>query len=219
MSALDRDDDISLEVMLERFRDAWQDELHTAIPGRVESYDATSQTATVKPLIRRALPKSDGSFAYEPLPAIHAVPITFPGAGGWFLRFPLTAGDTVLLVVCERDLARWRVTGEESVPVDVRAHHLSHAVAIPGLRSRQNQLPTPTGDALELGHTSGATIRVNNDGTIQLGGTGATDLVALSSLVSTELTKIHTTLGSLTGAAFGVPYTQGGVAATKVKAL
>ena len=46
---LDRDD-WSLEQLLELALDSREEELHTALPGRVERYDAGSQTASVTPM-------------------------------------------------------------------------------------------------------------------------------------------------------------------------
>lgn len=185
-------DDIELAELLERFRNAMQEELHVALPGRVVAFDAAAQTVDVEPMVNRSLERSDGSRVQELLPTIRAVPVVFPGAGKWFVRFPLGAGDEVLVVCCERDLARWRQTGERSDPVDVRAHHLAHAVAIPGLRSRPQQLPTPSGAALELGEVGGSTIRIEDDGTIRLGGPAAVATVSAAAKVDAILNAIAT---------------------------
>jgi hypothetical protein len=226
-------DDVSLEDALERLLDAREEELHTALPGRIESYDAAAQVADVTPLIRRAVPRADGGTLAEPMPTIRAVPVVWPRAGDWFLHMPLAPGDTVLLVCCERDLARWRQTGELSDPVDRRAHHLAHAVAIPGVYPRTEPLNDTPIDKLVIGKQfSGIgepaipvlTVRIGPFD-IKLGTESASDFVALASLVAAELAKIQTTLG--TGSApvgggtvtFGTPYVPASVAATKVKAL
>lgn len=91
-----------------------------------------AQSASVTPHVRRAIARRSGGTARLQMPTIHAVAVAWPPAGDWFVHMPLSVGDTVLLVVCDRDPARWRVTGELSDPIDSRLHHLSHAVAIPG---------------------------------------------------------------------------------------
>lgn len=189
----ERDDDLSLEDLFERFRVSMAEEIHTAVPGRVESYDAAAQVADVTPLVRRSVPRADGTRASEAMPTVRAVPIIWPRAGSWFVHMPLSAGDTVLLVMCERDPARWRVTGELSDPIDRRSHHLAHAVAIPGVYPRTKPLSgraTPD-DAMVLGYDGDSTgiIRIYADGTIDLG-SSATALVALSTLVDARISAI-----------------------------
>lgn len=178
-------DDFALEDVLDVFLDARQDEIQTAMPGRVERYDASDQTASVAPMVRRAVPNRAGRYSFEALPTVHAVPVVWLRAGSWFLHMPLTRGDFVLLVVLERDASAWRQRGELSDPVDTRAHHLSHAVAIPGLYPRSHDLgDTPT-DALVVGRDGGPTVRVQSDGTVvvdagdvQLAGTSALSLAS-----------------------------------------
>jgi hypothetical protein len=184
-------DDFSLETTLDLCRDRWAEEMHTALPGKIESYDASKQMADVTPLIRRALPREDGTLASEPMPTIRAVPVIWPRTGDFFVHLPLAAGDTVLLVCCERDFARWMQTGEASDPLDVRHHHLSHAVAIPGFFPRSNPVGssnTPS-DALVIGKDGGATIRVKN-AEIKIG-TNASQFAALANLVKARLDTIQ----------------------------
>lgn len=164
----------TIGAVLDAWRDALQDELHTALPGRIERYNATEQTADIVPLIKRALGRDDGTIGYEVMPTVRAVPVIWPRSGSWFLHMPLAAGDSVLLVCCERDLARWRQTGDVSPPLDVRHHHLAHAVAIPGLFPRGREISaanTPSSGetaALVLGNDAGATIRVKSGGEVEI---------------------------------------------------
>jgi hypothetical protein len=68
--------------------------VHTCMPGEIVSYDYTKQKASVKPLLKRAY--VDGT--YMPYPVINDVPVIFPRSGGASLTFPVTVGDTVMLV-------------------------------------------------------------------------------------------------------------------------
>ena len=220
MAERDNDSPLSLEEVLERHGDALVDELHTVAPGRVESYDAGTQTCTVKPMIRRPLQRRDGSFVYEEMPVLQAVPVCHPRWGSWFIHAPLAAGDFVKLEFCERDIARWRVTGDISNPLDVRAHHMAHAVATPALYPRTRNIEDVSATEMVLGSDGGNTIRITAAGAIKIG-TAAAHFVADGDLVHTELELIATTLASLAGAAFGTPYSAPGtvpsISATKVK--
>lgn len=196
----DRDDDPRPGDMLDAYREAWAEELHTAIPGRVESYTAGEQVADVQPMIRRRLERRDGTAVYETMPIIRAVPIVWPRAGSWFVHMPLAAGDFVLLVICERDIARWRQTGDLSPPLDVRHHHLSHAVAIPGVYPRTSELgggSTPS-DAFVLGRDGGSTIHVKQSGEVEVKGSPVLLGTSATKGVARLNDQVQVTIPSLT---------------------
>ena len=113
-------------------------EVHTATVGVIESYDPATQTATVRPVVERATPGSDGTSRHEALPVLPRVPVIFPRGGSWAITWSLVPGDSVLLVSLEQDASGWRA-GREGATVqsgDTRRHHLAHSVAIPGLYPR-----------------------------------------------------------------------------------
>lgn len=142
-----------------------QDDVHTSFPGRIQSYDAAKQTADIQPLIRHAVKQADDSFEYEELPVLPCVPVIFPRVGEWFIGFRISEGDTVLVVCCESAIGHWRVgDGAIQFPGDIRRHHLSHAVAIPGLFVRDRALvhaPAEDGPGIVLGRDSDDGMRVS----------------------------------------------------------
>lgn len=158
---------------------------HVAYPGRVQSYDAATQTADVVPLIRQQVPQPDGSYALEELPVLPSVPVVWPRVGAWFLAMTLQPGDTVQLLCNTSAIGHWRTgTGDVTDPGDLRRQHLAHAVAFPGLYTRGKALahaPRATGPtgamlsgdvAMVLGSDgSGAriTLRHNGAATIEIG--------------------------------------------------
>ncbi len=179
--------DWTLAEYMEAFRGALQNELHTALVGRVESYDAARQTADVRVMQKRALTTNDGGRVFEQLPILRRVPVLQlrATAGGWFVHLPIAAGDEVVLLVLERDYQRWRQTGDESVTPDTRLHHLANAIAIPGLPSAARVLDSPPADELRVGREGGAQVRVTSagevhitDATVRLGSAAATKGVA-----------------------------------------
>lgn len=201
-------EDVIDEAVCTRLRD-----LHTAIPGRVVSYDATKQTADVQPLVRYEIPDADGAPTYEELPVLPNVPVLWPRSGSWFLAMPLAEGDTVQLLFNERAIGHWRAgDGEVTHPGDLRLHDLSHAVAIPGLYPTRRALthaPPSAGDLVfgsdandgtrvalkpdgRVVITQGSTVvlQVDADGTVQLGGNAGTNLIALANLVDARIGAI-----------------------------
>lgn len=149
--------------------DARMAEVHTAIPARVEAYNASNQTITAQPLIKRAAFDESGRVA-ERLPTATDVPVCFPGAGAYRLTFPIERGDIVFLLCSEASLERWKASGSEVDPAKDRRFSLSDAVAIPGLFAPANPPTEAPTDAMVL-HAD----------LIRLGGPGANDKVALLS--------------------------------------
>lgn len=126
-----------------------------ALPATVQSYDASMQTVDVKPLLRDQLENEDGELDELSLPVINAVPVVFPGAGGFRLTFPIAAGDTVLLVFSDRSIDEWQDLGTETTPQDVRRHALSDAIAIPGLHSHTSVWTGASTSGATLGKDGG----------------------------------------------------------------
>jgi hypothetical protein len=125
--------------------------LHTAQPGIVVSYDASTQTADVRPAVRRTLPSAsdEDRDVYEQLPVCPHVPVMWPRGRGFSCVGTLSPGDSVLLVFCERDFSDWYDSGAVSDPQFAELHALNGAVAIPGLTPRTNPIPVPS-DAAAL---------------------------------------------------------------------
>jgi hypothetical protein len=158
--------------------------LHVALPAVVDSYNTTTQTATVKPQLMHVLTVDEERTTYE-YPSIPDVPVAWPRGGGYFLHFPLSLGDTGLLIFCERDLAQWRVSGENSDAGDDRLHTLAGAVFYPGLHTVPGQLSAGqagTGEAVLAG------------GIVRLGDPTASDFAALASVVMTNLNAIKSAI-------------------------
>jgi hypothetical protein len=140
--------------------EALKGEIRSAMPGRVESYDSATQRANVLPLLRGRRQNPDGSVAAFSRPVVNSVPVLMPQGAGFQIKLPITKGDVVLIVFCDRSLDIWKSKGGEVDPVDLRQHHLSDAVAIPCLRDPAAAVPT-------------SKIEIQSDGTVLLGGSAA----------------------------------------------
>lgn len=162
----ERNIDLSLGALL---KDAIRTELakmHLGLPARVTSYDPSSQSASVQPLLKEAYLNDDGEEEVTDLPEIHSVPVSFPSGGGWRIAFPLAAGDIVYLSFSERSLDRWQIgeSGQCVDPAEARVTDLSDAVVVAYIRPNtapQQNLPT---DSLVLGREDGSVqITLNGD--------------------------------------------------------
>lgn len=138
--------------------------LHTALPGTIVSYDPASNRAQVQPVGRYKLP--DGRALDYPV--IHHVPVQFPmGCGGTSgVTFPLSAGDGCLLVFSETQLDDYLSGGDSD---DTRTHDLNDAICIPGLY---------TGAAPSNAAHSGDTCLFNRGSLVRLGSGGLTGNLA-----------------------------------------
>jgi hypothetical protein len=152
--------------------EALMSEIHTCLPGSVESYDYKTQKATVKPLIRKKY--LDG--ASVEIPPLTNVPVIFPRTKKAGITFPISKGDGVLIVFAERSLERWYGTGEVSDPGDQRKFDLSDAVAIAGLYSFVDQNIASNNNDLEV-QNEGQKITIKKNGDIEVGGSSLKKIV------------------------------------------
>lgn len=215
-------------------------QVHVALPGKIESYDASEQKASIKPLVKFTQVLDDGD-VIDDLPIINDVPVVFPRGGGHFISFPLAKGDFVLLIVCESSIEKFSTgDGSNQDPIDARRHDLSDAVALPGFYPFSSAIDGGTdADGSQFGKEGGAIVHISDD-EVNLYEKAAADFVALAADVKSELDLFKTDLDNLktlltthvhpgvtvgagatgTSPAFGAytPHTPGEVAATKVKA-
>lgn len=172
-------------------------DVNVAIPARVESFDPTTQRCSAQPLIRRAYRDEAGERvgdASARLPVINDVPVVFPGAGAFSITFPVTKGDTVLLIFSQASIDKWLSRGDDVDPLDDRRHSLNDAIAIPGLRHRAE--PTGGGGG---GSAAPAALVITADD-IRLGSASASDRVARES----DLQQLRDIIdAALTGSGFG----------------
>lgn len=157
-------------------------DVHVALPAVVkEDFDPVRCSVTVKPLLRRAIPSSDGGYSEEELPEIYDVPVCFPSFGGFQMTMPIAVGDVCLLVFPDYDPGAWRAAGQETGPGDIRRHHLSGAVAIFGaMRQLSSPLANFNANAMEMGAESGLRVAITP---VHMEVGGASDSSALASRV------------------------------------
>ena len=68
----------------------------TSIPGIIQSFNATHQTAVIQPAIKAIRFDIDGVGTDIALPLLLDCPVQFPSGGGFTLTFPVDAGDECL---------------------------------------------------------------------------------------------------------------------------
>lgn len=125
-----------LRQVLEKWSRAY---LHTGMPGIIDTYNATTRRASVRPALRLVMdgdiPGEDGE-ALERALAVN-VPVMWPAGNGgspngMILAFPLQAGDRGMLSFSERGMTEFKATGELATPDKTRFFDQSDAVFYPG---------------------------------------------------------------------------------------
>jgi hypothetical protein len=178
------------------------DGIRGPMPGRVVSYDAKTQEASVQPLLKVTRINESGKRIVDTLPVINHVPVAFLGTGAYSITWPVKKGDTVLLLFAEQSLDAWLVNDGIVDPQGGRRFHISDAIAIPGMRSFRNALDNPDTNAL--------VITANK---VKLGSKNAADPVALKSDLDTIKPAILAGIdGQISALTPGLPATSGDIA-------
>lgn len=203
----DRSSVVTMPQVLDRLRSSLLGDFRVSIPAIVTEYDPTTQQISAKPTIRQRVQDESGEFVSESLPVVNNVPVVSLGGGGFRLVFPMQVGDPVCLLFTDVSLDKWLSVGGSDVdPLDDRAHDLTDAIAIPGVRSGPGALKDAPTDRLSLGVDNGSAAKIEITATeVQAGGTSPlatkADIDSLASFIAT-----HKHLGVTTGAGTsGVP--------------
>lgn len=178
----------SLDVVFERVFNSLLCNVHTAMPAKVVSFDASNQTVSIQPSLMRKFVGQDPA----PLPQIDDVPVLFPGSGEWWITVDVKPGSYVLAVFSERALESWLDRGGVVDPQISRKFDLSDAVAIPGLLPQPDKLnPGVSSDCVEVRKRDGSTSFKIEDGKVTITATDVEidgDLTVTGDVVATEVT-------------------------------
>ena len=130
-------------------------DFHCAKIGQIQAYDSSKQTVSVQIVFERTLGGTS-----KPTALLTDVPVHFPQAGGYSLRFTPVSGDTCLLLFNDVNLDAWFQDGQIQPPAAGDSHALGDAIAIMGINSLANLLPAWSGSGIAI---------VGSDGTTQVG--------------------------------------------------
>ena len=150
----------NLAQLLISAMDSRLNDLHTAIPCKVESYDATTQTASVVPQIKNPIKTEDGEVRYEEFPVLPNLPVAFPRSTAFYLQFPLAKGDFGLVIFSERSIDEWRESGDITEPSNLKKHPLQGAIFLPMGYPDVAALTDGDGTNMALGRDGGANIKI-----------------------------------------------------------
>lgn len=155
MNQLERHGD--LRVALKVSADTSRSRTWTALPGLIESFDATAMTCTVQPAIQSRVRDRSGTQTLVDMPLLLDCPVQFPAGGGCTLTFPVKPGDECLVVFASRCIDSWWQSGGIQAPAEYRMHDRSDGFALLGFRSQPRVIGAVSTSAAQLRSDDGAT--------------------------------------------------------------
>jgi hypothetical protein len=159
---------------LDSFKAELSSTLNCHRTGRIVSFNATNQTASVE---ITALAQVNGAqIAY---PVLTDCPVVVLNGGGATLEFPITAGDTCLVLFNDTDLDKWYTTGNTVVPNTPRTHSLSDGLVLVGVRNLSNPIASYSGTKFRIRY-KGALVEIDTGGNMLLQTPSGASLTALS---------------------------------------
>lgn len=158
-----------------------------AMPGIIQSFDATEQTVTVQCAIREKI-NMDGNLSWQDIPLLLDVPIIFPRAGNYILTMPIQAGDECLVVFGDSCMDAWWQSGGVQNQIDCRRHDLSDGYAIVGLYSQPRRISNYSTNTAQLRNLSGSAYVELSGNNINIVGGNVT--VSASSFTVNAVTNI-----------------------------
>lgn len=173
---------VTLEEVLSGWARRATAEVNVSLPGVVLSYNSTTQTATVRPVVRESFEDDDEEVYDTTFAPIPSVPVAHWRAGSFSIHAPLKPGDFVTLLVSDRSIDEFMATGSDDVtPQMLRRFDWTDAIAIP-----MPPAPTPITGLLDNAFVLGADnvgITMTEAGQIKVEAAGDELLLVLSDLV------------------------------------
>lgn len=137
------------------------------MPGIIQSFSASSVTATVQMAIKGIVQDQTGKSQFVNLPLLVDVPVFFPRGGNCTLTFPVAKNDECLVVFASRCVDGWFQSGGVQAPVQPRMHSMSDGFALVGFFSQATKISGISTTTAQLRSNDGSTyVEVNPAGQI-----------------------------------------------------
>lgn len=101
--------------------------LNVCLPATVISYDSTKNQVDIQPAIQEVLTNNN----FLDMPQIFNVPVLELGGNGLSVKIPLKAGDTGIVIFCDRDITLFKQEKKNTQPNTLRKHDLADGIFIP----------------------------------------------------------------------------------------
>jgi hypothetical protein len=119
----------NIASVVRQMLEARLEQVHTFLPGKVVSFDATTLRAVVVPVLKKVVGPDETELEYLP---IEATPVDILITDAFVIRPPYAEGDAVTLGFYERSKERILRDLDPRKPFFKRKHHLTDAIVIHG---------------------------------------------------------------------------------------
>ena len=127
------------------------------MPGIIQSFSASSVTATVQMAIKGIVQDQTGKSQFVNLPLLVDVPVFFPRGGNCTLTFPVAKNDECLVVFASRCVDGWFQSGGVQAPVQPRMHSMSDGFALVGFFIQATKISGISTTTAQLRSNDGST--------------------------------------------------------------
>ena len=161
----------------------------TVAPGVIDSYNASTKRARVRPALRTLLTNGES----ESQPVIVNVPVVHPSGGGFVVHLPVRRGDAVLMAFSRRGLSRFKQTFAEVDPDDEGFFSIKDACVIPGFGSlgitpaTANGVSMQTEDGSNHIYVENGSVVVTSTGDVTVNAS-STEINAATNVVNGDMT-------------------------------
>lgn len=146
----------SLASLLELHKKNTMEQINCHQVGEIVSFNPSTQTAEVQ--VKMTLVRNGEIMSY---PILIDCPCVVLGGGQGRVTFPISAGDSCLVLFNDRDIDNWYSGGQSMPPRTDRNHSFSDAIALVGIHNKQNQINGYLNNGTELKYGS-STIKLES---------------------------------------------------------
>jgi protein gp138 len=117
-----------------------QQDIWTALPGIIVSFDPVALTAQVQPALTGLYTGPNLQQKWVNLPVLPDVPVVAPRGGQYAATFPITKGDECVVVFASRCIDNWWSQGGVQTQRELRMHDLSDGLCFVGPWSQKTKI-------------------------------------------------------------------------------
>lgn len=167
-------------------------EINCVLIGTIVAFDVDTQTASISvnysKKIIGGLPIGDNRVADRLVnyPLLINCPVIILTGGAGYMTFPIVAGDSCLVLFCDREIDSWMESGASNPPNIQRMHDINDGIALVGIR--------PYTNPIENYNVLGPTIQM---------GTGLVSVQADGVVIQAKMVTLRTALDMLLTALLG----------------
>lgn len=184
--------------------EAMSREIRVALPGVIQSWDSSTQTAEILISVKEKI-QLDGEQEWVNLPLLVDVPLALPRAGGHLLAIAINPGDECWVWFADMCYdASWQSGGDNNVQVDRRRHDLSDAFFMPTTFSQPKRIPNYPTSGIELRSDNGSSVVSVDGGSVTVSGgsvsiTGGSVSIGGSTTIDGKVFLSHSHSGVMPG--------------------